>query len=341
MDGHGPEARIPPGTKRRTFGPDAAKASAGAADRHTKAPKIWRASDLMQQHFEPLRFCVNDLLPEGYGILAGGPKLGKSWIAYQASVAVAEGSDLWGHATNPGAVLNLALEDGERRAQSRLQAALQGRRCPDRLHLATSWPHMDKGGLEQIEAWAVATRDPRLVFIDTFQKIKPPSQRQVNAYEADYDLHGKLQDLARRARLTIVSVMHFAKNRGADWLEAVSGSTGVTGAADTVLALERARGEETATLHATGRDLRDLDLALRRERNLWTCLGAAAVVQMQVTRKKIHDVLPAYGVSGLLPVQVAELTVGLSRDTVKRTLQRMAADNQATNMGGKYTRAAM
>jgi len=42
--------------------------------------------------FPPIRWIVPDVLPEGATILAGRPKLGKSWMALDMALAVARGA---------------------------------------------------------------------------------------------------------------------------------------------------------------------------------------------------------------------------------------------------------
>ncbi|MDR1805662.1 MAG: AAA family ATPase [Clostridium sp.] len=45
----------------------------------------------MQQKFAANRFLVDSLLAEGLYVLAGKPKIGKSWFALQLCLAVAKG----------------------------------------------------------------------------------------------------------------------------------------------------------------------------------------------------------------------------------------------------------
>ena len=39
------------------------------------------AEDLQNRTYEPTHFLVDELIPEGLHILAGAPKIGKSWLA--------------------------------------------------------------------------------------------------------------------------------------------------------------------------------------------------------------------------------------------------------------------
>lgn len=69
---------------------DRAVASLRAAD--PEPPKrVWSASDLLSATFPDPKFAVPELLPVGLVVLAGRPKLGKSWLPLQIAVAVGSG----------------------------------------------------------------------------------------------------------------------------------------------------------------------------------------------------------------------------------------------------------
>jgi Bifunctional DNA primase/polymerase, N-terminal/AAA domain len=303
-------------------------------------PCIISAPALMAKALPPLRFAVNELLPVGYTVLAGPPKLGKSWLAYQLASAVASGADLFGQGTSQGEVLYLALEDGERRMQSRLQRLLGDRAPPPALSLAPKWPRLDKGGMEGIEDWAKGHGDSaRLCIIDTMQKIKPPAPKAGgNAYEQDYELHGQLHGLAHRLGIALVNITHMRKgSSGGDFVEAVIGSGGITGSADTIMALKRDRGKADAFLHVTGRDVQEEELALRSDNGLWSCLGAAEHVRMGETKKKLLAALAGAGERGLSPREAAEVA-DVNHNLAKQTLRRMADAGEIVNLGGRYAR---
>ena len=76
-------------------------------------------SDLMGTKFEELWQPVEGLITEGLTVLVGGSKLGKSWICMDMAYCVATGTPYWGHKTTSCPVLYLALEDSQRRLQSR------------------------------------------------------------------------------------------------------------------------------------------------------------------------------------------------------------------------------
>ncbi len=46
-----------------------------------EGPPLSRASDLLRRQLPKTRWAIPGLLPEGVTLLAGAPKIGKSWLA--------------------------------------------------------------------------------------------------------------------------------------------------------------------------------------------------------------------------------------------------------------------
>lgn len=63
-----------------------------------------------------MRIILPDLIPEGVTLVAGKPKVGKSWLAYDVCLAVADETRFVLGTMKPGYgdVLYLALEDNQR-----------------------------------------------------------------------------------------------------------------------------------------------------------------------------------------------------------------------------------
>src|SRR5216684_758457 len=78
------------------------------------------AQELVMKKFKPIRWAIKNILPEGLYLLAAPPKIGKSWLALQIALAVGGGGKVLGQQAEQGGVLVLALEDSDRRLQSRL-----------------------------------------------------------------------------------------------------------------------------------------------------------------------------------------------------------------------------
>ena len=131
------------------------------------------AADLLALDLPPLRMVVPGLLPEGTTVIASPPKVGKSCLVYQMAVEVAIGGTLFGQRVDTGSVLYLALEDGQRRGQDRLRAALGPRTLPrGRLEVRWSAPAIGEGLEEELTAWLDTHPDAALVAIDTLQKVR-------------------------------------------------------------------------------------------------------------------------------------------------------------------------
>lgn len=54
-------------------------------------PKTFTAASLMALELPEIRWAVPGILPEGITLLAGKPKLGKSWFAFGLAIATASG----------------------------------------------------------------------------------------------------------------------------------------------------------------------------------------------------------------------------------------------------------
>jgi hypothetical protein len=304
--------------------------------RKAPKPETVTAADLMAAELPPVRWGVRGVLPEGVTLLAGKPKLGKSWLALGLCVAVAAGGMALGtREVERGEVLYLALEDNRRRLQKRLGKMLCGP-APEGLEIATAWPKLDEGGVEALEAWLREHREARLVAVDTLAKIRPRTRGQ-NVYQEDYAALEELLPLAAEHEVAIVVVHHTRKMAAADPLDEISGSTGLTGGVDGVLVLKRDRGKADAVLHVDGRDIEEpAEYALKWDAETagWTIVGDAEEYRMSEERKAILGVLEQAG-EFLSPGEVAD-ALGKPRNTVKQRLWRMAQDGQVENRNGTY-----
>jgi hypothetical protein len=305
-------------------------------ERNGRIPETISAADLMASELPPVRWGVRGVLPEGVTLLAGKPKLGKSWLALGLCVAVAAGGVALGtRQVEQGDVLYLALEDNRRRLQKRLGKMLCGP-APEGLEIATAWPKLDEGGVEALGAWLVEHPEARLVAVDTLAKIRPRTRGQ-NVYQEDYAALEELLPLAAEHEVAIVVVHHTRKMAAADPLDEISGSTGLTGGVDGVLVLKRDRGKADAVLHVDGRDIEEpAEYALKWDAETagWTIVGDAEEYRISEERKAIIRVLVEAS-EFLSPGEVADV-LDKPRNTIKQRLWRMAQDGQVENRNGKY-----
>ena len=221
----------------------------------------------------PIRFVVDKLLPQGLHILAGAPKVGKSWLALWLCLCVAKGEPVWNFPTLRGGVLYLCLEDSYSRIQNRLLDITDN--APADLCFATVSEKLHSGLEEQIEGFLGAHPDTALVVIDTLQRIRAVGN-EANPYASDYRDLGVLKELADRNRIAILLIHHLRKLNDEDPMNMISGTTGISGATDTNLVLKKGkRSGSAATLYCTGRDIpyRELALEFDGEDHVWKLLS--------------------------------------------------------------------
>jgi DNA-binding transcriptional ArsR family regulator len=287
---------------------------------------------------EPV-WIIPNILGEGYIILAGRPKLGKSWLGLCLAVAVATGGCALGKGelrATQGKVLYLALEDRLRRIKKRLGQIMCGSPFPENLLLAESWQRLDKGGLEDLRLFLREHDDCRMVVIDTLAKVCPPRTKNRDLYEFDMSVGGSLQALANQFRVSILVVHHTRKSEANDPLDEVSGSTGVTGAADAVMVLKRGRGQADGTLTLAGRDIEEQELALqfRPQEGLWELLGDAAEYSMSQERHEVLSILREIGPK--TPAQLSKI-LDKKRENIKKLLLKMKDSGLViANKKGEY-----
>jgi hypothetical protein len=313
-----------------------------------QAPPEWRkntppttmsAAELMGLELPPVKWAVPGVLPEGVTILAGKPKMGKSWLGLGLSVSVSAGGRALGKIpTERGVALYLGLEDNKRRLQRRLKKILNGRSAPDGLEVYWEWPQLDHGGVEALDSWLQAHPETRLVVLDTLKKIRPRDGQSRSVYDLDYEALEPLVGLAAAHGVAILVVHHLRKLEAGDPLDMISGSTGLTGGVDGALVLKRDRGKQDATLMVDGRDIEEpSELALRWDADIasWSLMGDAEEFRMSEERRGIVNLLRRAG-EPLGPKDIAQV-LGRNYGAVRVMLSEMVKDGLlASPSRGKY-----
>jgi hypothetical protein len=297
--------------------------------------------ELLARQLPPIQWAIPAILTEGLTLLAGKPKLGKSWLALCVAFAVAAGGVALGkHPVTQGEVLYLALEDNERRLQSRAKHLLASMTAvPSTMAFELRWPCLDQGGLKHLEDYLEAHPNVRLVVVDTWARVSPKSQnRQRSQYEDEYEALTPLKYLADTYRVSILAIHHLRKMRGDDVLDEITGSIGLTGAVDGALILKRERGQHEASLFVTGRDIEhEQQLALRFDAQtaLWSLVGNAEEVRSTKERQDILDLLSEQYPEGMSPRQVAE-ALDKNYHTTRCLLRKLEAAGSIQHADSQY-----
>ena len=226
--------------------------------------------ELMDNVFQGKSAVIENLLYTGAYILAGAPKIGKSFLVAQIAHHVSTGQELWGYKVHQGTVLYLALEDDESRLQRRM-FRMFGVEGTSSLHFATSAKMLGSGLDEQLEKFIREHSDTKLIIVDTLQKVREAVSDSYS-YSSDYEVIGKLKQFADRYGICILIVHHTRKQPAGDSFEKISGTTGLSGCADGALIMQKEkRTDNKAVLEVAGRDQQDQKLWLNfnRERCVW------------------------------------------------------------------------
>jgi hypothetical protein len=299
-------------------------------------PEAWSADVLMNTDFPEPTWAVPGVVAEGVNLLCGPPKIGKSWMSLGLALSVASGGQALDKLpVQPGPVLYLALEDTPRRLKTRMSKLLQSQPAPPGLTLATTCPTLPQGGADIIASWLDQHPDARMVVLDVFAKMRGTPPAGMNAYDADYAAVTRAKRIADEYGVALMLVHHVRKMGSDDFLETVSGSNGIAGAADAVLVLNRARNQADAVLNVTGRDIDEAEYALtfHTDSGAWQLLdGPASDYTLHDTRTTILQHLRENPGQG--PSAIAKAT-GLDPEQTKKTCQRMANNGQlqATSRG--------
>lgn len=242
--------------------------------------EVRSAQDLLVSPLEGVAWLVEELITTGLVVLAGTPKVGKSWFCLCLGLCVSLGTTFLEHATECADVLYLCLEDQYGRIQSRLFHLVDV--ANDNLRFAIMADKLNNGLILQLEKYLETYPRTKLIIVDTLQKVRVASGDSV--YAADYQDVGLLKSFADKHGICVLLVHHTRKmGDDANIFNTISGSNGIIGAADECLMLTKdAMFDDKATLSVTGRDvdLAEYKLAFRDCR--WHLIG-------QTSREELRE----------------------------------------------------
>lgn len=239
--------------------------------------------DLQSKEFGERYYAVDDLIPEGETIIAAPPKTGKSWLMLDMCIRIAKGEPFLGFNTKQSDTLYLALEDGDSFEQERLNIVMNGEAAPKNFHFVfQDVMPMNEGFLIQIDEVLKKFPNIKVIVIDTLQFIKYRQGKSESAYECDYRTGRDLKKYAEEHHLAIVVVTHTTKSiHIEDDMANVSGTNGVTGAADSIVVLSKeSRTDTDAKMFIVGRKVRQSMHTIRFDDQCcrWNYVGIATPV---------------------------------------------------------------
>jgi len=294
----------------------------------TKKNTTQSAKELLAKEFKPVNWISKDFIPPGLTLLAGKPKIGKSILALNLAINIAQNTPIFDqYSVHEGAVLYLALEDSERRIRDRLNKMLGRDQFTGDLIFSYDWDTMNNGGLKALIQEIRKYENVKLVIIDTLAKFRG-SSRSKDIYQRDYDTISKLKRVADHFEIGIVVIHHLRKAAAEDPFDEISGTTGLSGAADTNIILRKLnRGNNTGELIITGRDVEERSLALEMKAgNLtWKLLGNSE----DINRTHIEGRILKYLKEENRPVRSKDIESemikrGLNTNTVRGAIKNLS-----------------
>ena len=264
--------------------------------------KLISAREIQKMVLPPILFIIKDLLPEGLTILAGRPKAGKSFLAQNISLSIADGKKVMGFFdAEKCSVLYIALEDNTRRIQDRMNNILSfelDKAAPNNLYYLEenkNMPKLNEGGIEELEKIIEDDPNIKLIIVDTFGRAIADKRRMDNnSYRADYEICSKLQEFAIQNHICILLLHHTKKIKEDDVFDEISGTTGITGAMDTMMVLKRG-DNNNGRLYVRGRELKEANYDLLFDEKLCCWNVIKEEIKTTAERKEIYDVLKEFG----------------------------------------------
>lgn len=301
---------------------------------------------LTGQHFPPVEYVVPGLIPEGLTLLVAPPKVGKSWLVLGIATAAAEGGQALGAIpVDSRPVLYLALEDGHRRLQGRLRTIGVDHGHRDLYFMVDA----ASGAVPTIAAFVERHAERRpLVILDTLGKVRGVDNGR-DPYGRDYSQMSALKaTVDAYPGSSLIVVHHTNKGEKSDFLDSVSGTQGLAGAADTILSIQRDRNGGDATLNVTSRDAAEGQYAVTLTDGVWTVDGSdlSEAAQQAEQRRALSGVgddmariieLVNEHPEGIGPADVAA-QLDMDADTAGRYLRRAVEKERLERAGrGLYT----
>jgi RecA-family ATPase len=241
--------------------------------------------------YPPLKIVIPHLISSGLTILAGAPKIGKSWLVLSWAGAAANSGYLFGSKEMKAAkcpTLYISMEDTERSLNYRMHILQQqdGFASSDNLLLATDWT----GGTAALRAFLSQNRQIQFVIIDTLGMFA--DIQDFNDYTETRTKVSAIKRIADDFDIAILAVHHAKKganaagSAGGDWMDAALGSQGLVGTSDATFILQRPdRDKFEGVIRSTGRSVIDYRANLVMQDGLWLFSDEQPEVKQAPKRK--------------------------------------------------------
>jgi hypothetical protein len=282
---------------------------------------------------------VNEMFVVGLSLLAGIPKVGKSYLTTQIAIAISTGTPLFGcqEIHRPGRVAYISLEEDGAQSYEKAER-LNPTRFPLReVQMYYKCPCLLQGG-ETVLAGIIERSEPSAMIIDSYRAISTDNgPRDVVARE--YASIRALADLAKKTGTAIIMICHSPSiTKGIGVTSKIAGTYGNTAAADTIAALY-ADGD-SYVLEGEGRSIRGFRFSLLKrfdEGIGWEMKAKGEDARYSDQRESIFKLLLEEKARGPMSPKEITSSLGMKGDTVRSLLRRMVDAGQIHRTAdGKY-----
>lgn len=284
--------------------------------------------ELSRMEIEPVKWFIPSILPSGLTILAGPPKIGKSFFCWNMAISVAVGGSAFSsiQIEQRHNVTYLSLEDPPALLKDRLDLISPDVK-PSNLHIIHDLHQkkLDAVGLKMLEEHLDKTAS-ELLIVDTWKHVAPQIDSKGTSYDVDYESLIPIQQFAHQRNMGIVLVTHTRKAADIDNVfNQIQGSVGMQASCDTLMMISHDSGAKT--LHLSGRRVPTEQFALTISEGIWQLEGNAQEYHRSELCKEIVHHLKEAGDSGLSVHDIEDIT-GKNRNTIKSALRRMVKEGE-------------
>ena len=289
--------------------------------------------ELQKMNLPPIVYPVENLIPEGYTVASAPFKFGKSWLALEMCLAIAQGSDFLGQKTTKGSAVYMALEDCDKFAQERLNMVLEGREAPEGFYyIYDQVPSLDDDFVGYLNQLYKMLPDLKLVVIDVLAFVEYQAKRGESAYKCDYRTGTALKRWADEHSTAVMAITHTTKMiHPNDVFMNTTGTNGVTGSADAILTIAKeSRTDKDGILAITGRRVREKYFKVHlRDGYIWETDGEVDPDGMKESSKQqeFEERLAEYRVSEIRKAVIKIADAGIDEELSSRDLLERARQN--------------
>lgn len=273
--------------------------------------------DILSTQYPDPVWIVPDIISTGLTILAGRPKIGKSWLTLQISQAVAEGGIVLGKQVQQASVLYIALEDNERRLQDRMKQQGWTKKAAQNTTFFTAHEFrnhvgpLHRAGWRSLEA-IIKVEGYQFCVVDTLSRAFMGLKDMNDSQEVTAALT-PLQELSMSNGIGLLFIDHHAKPKGTspNPIDDIMASTAKSAVLDTAMGLYKDTQSGTTRLLAEGREVQPVDLTLEFDtlNGCWNSKGSTGQFVNNLAEQEIIDFLAAAGGASL-----ADITKAMNKD---------------------------